>query len=56
MNTITGWWEGNLFCTGWVEEHEELSGMWYREALPRLKKLAEAKNIVIIDDETGKEI
>ena len=54
--TITGWWEGRLFCTGWVEDHEELGGMWEREALPTLKKLAREKNIVVIDDETGKEI
>lgn len=54
--TITGWWEGRLFCTGWVEDHEELGGMWERESLPTLKKLAREKNIVVIDDETGKEI
>lgn len=56
MTTITGWWEGRLFCTGWIEDHPDLEGMWEREALPTLRKLAKAKNIIIIDDETGKEI
>lgn len=54
--TIKGWWEGKFFCTGWVEDHEELGGMWEREAIPTLRKLAQAKNIVIIDDETGQQI